>query len=170
VGGLYSGNQASATDQSDNHGNTISWSLGLCRFAAGPAGDRRWHNGVPGPVSLLETAHALKHIAMRIISPSRPLLSSPRTRPGGAFFFCRNAKRGEHRNSSITVYHWHIRFTRMPVSRHLGCNDQNSAGRYPLISRPMHTSTSVGVVHNISALPLLVVGRDPFILNAPPPP
>jgi len=56
------------------------------------------------------------------------------------------------------------------VSRHLGCNDQNSAGRYPLISRPMHTSTSVGVVHNMSALPLLVVGQDPFILNAPPPP
>jgi hypothetical protein len=52
VGGLYSGNQASATDQSNNHGKTIGWSLGLCRFAAGPAGDRRWYNGVPGPVSL----------------------------------------------------------------------------------------------------------------------
>jgi hypothetical protein len=26
-------------------------------------GGRRWHAGVPGPVSLLETAHALEHIA-----------------------------------------------------------------------------------------------------------
>jgi hypothetical protein len=56
------------------------------------------------------------------------------------------------------------------VSGHLGCNDQNSAGRYPLISRPTHTSTSVGVVHNMSALPLWLWGRDPFILKAPPPP
>src|SRR5260370_41699415 len=28
-----------------------------------------------------------------------------------------------------------------------GCSDKNSAGRYPLISRPMQTSTRVGVVH-----------------------
>jgi hypothetical protein len=53
------------------------------------------------------------------------------------------------------------------VSGHLGCNDQNSAGRYPLISRPTHTSTSVGVVHNMSAFPLWSWGRDPFILKAP---
>src|ERR1700751_4841261 len=107
---------------------------------------------------------------MRIIFASRPLLPSPRTRPGGAVFFCRNAERGENHNSSVPVYALAYTVHRMPVPRHLGCNDQNSAGRYPLISRPMHTSTSVGVVHNMSALPLLVVGQGPFILNASPPP
>ena len=45
-------------------------------------------------------------------------------------------------------------------SRRVECNDQNSAGRYPLISRPMHTSTSVGVVHDMSALPLWLWEKD----------
>jgi hypothetical protein len=94
------------------------------------------------------------------------LLSSPHTRAGRYDFLLPKRERGEKRNNlrcaPIGTYDPLI----CQVSGHLECNDQNSAGRYPLISRPMHTSTSVGVVHNMSALPLWLWGQDPFILKA----
>jgi len=46
--------------------------------------------------------------------------------------------------------------------------DQNSAGRYPLISRPMQISTSLGVVHDMAFFLLGCGDSSPF-LNAPAP-
>src|SRR5262249_18616001 len=46
--------------------------------------------------------------------------------------------------------------------------DQNSAGKYPLISRPTQISTRVGVIHDMAFF-LLGCGDKPPFLNAPPP-
>jgi hypothetical protein len=88
------------------------------------------------------------------------LLSSPRTRAGRYDFLLPKRERGEKRSNPpcappIGTYDSLI----CQVSGHLECNDQNSARRYPLISRPTHTSTSVGVVHNMSALPFWLWGK-----------
>src|SRR6516162_8533775 len=54
-----------------------------------------------------------------------------------------------------TMHHNHrhmpSRETGMPLKT------QNSAGRYPLISRPTHISTSVGVVHDMGVLPSVLL-------------
>ena len=46
--------------------------------------------------------------------------------------------------------------------------DQNSAGKYPLISRPTQISTRVGVIHDMAFF-LLGCGDNTPFLNAPPP-
>jgi hypothetical protein len=48
-----------------------------------------------------------------------------------------------------------------------GSGDQNSAGKYPLISRPMQISTRVGVVHDMAIFLLGWEDNTPF-LNARP--
>src|SRR4029077_3379107 len=45
--------------------------------------------------------------------------------------------------------------------------DQNSAGRYPLISRPMQISTSLGVIHDMAFF-LPGCGDNTLFLNRPP--
>jgi hypothetical protein len=100
-------------------------------------------NRLPGPIPRRQDA---------LFNSAVALLSSAHTRPGRYGFFPAETRMRENRNSAYLCTHWHTPICQ--VSGHLGRNDQNSAGRYPLISRPMHTSTSVGVVHNMSALPL----------------
>jgi hypothetical protein len=86
----------------------------------------------------------------------------PRIRgPAGTVSSCRNANAGKNAIQSSLCAHWQYDSLICQVSGHLGCNDQYSAGRYPLISRPTHTSTSVGVVHNMSAFPLWLWGKSP---------
>src|SRR5438105_526070 len=53
-------------------------------------------------------------------------------------------------------------------SRIAASRDQNSAGKYPLISRPTQISTRVGVIHDMAFF-LLGCGDNTPFLNAPPP-
>ena len=81
--------------------------------------------------------------------------------PAGAVSSCRTRTRGKTQFNLPCAPTGTCDSLICQASGHLGCNDQNSAGRYPLISRPMHTSTSVGVVHNMSAFPLWLWSKAP---------